>query len=172
MNLKSIPGNHWLFVATILIGANACGQQKKTEYPLQVGDIYFDAKLDDATFKVCDDTRVMQYYNFGNGLQYKGEKIAIDEHFLSKYKSKGNEEGYVTIRFIVNCNGQSGRFRIEGMDVNYNEKKFSKEITDQLLALTTQLNGWEIGTYENTAYDYYQYLTFKIENGKLIEIMP
>lgn len=156
----------------------ACAQTKEQEnkYPLQVGDIYFDAKLDDPNFKLCYEAEVYQYYNFGKGLNYKGEKIKINEHFKAGFKPNDNvnESGYLTIRFIVNCKGETGRFRVLGMDNDYKEKVFSESLTKQLLTLTKKLDGWMVGEFdgENVAYDYYQYLTFKIEKGRLIEIMP
>lgn len=154
----------------------SCGQApvKKTEYPLQVGDIYFDPKIDDPSFKLCDENRVLQYYNFGKGLLYKGEKVKLNEHFKDGLikKEQKKETGFLTVRFIVNCEGKPGRYRVQGMDYEYKEKKFNNDLTSQLLSLTKQLDGWMIGEYEGKAYDYYQYLTFKIENGKLIEIMP
>jgi len=154
----------------------SCGQtqEKKTDYPLQVGDIYFNSKVDDPNFKLCDEDRVFQYYNFGKGLLYKGEKIKLIEHFTNglKVKEQKDETGFLTIRFIVNCEGKSGRYRVQGMDNDYKEKKFNENLTNKLLSLTKQLDGWIVGEYEGKAYDYYQYLTFKIEKGKLIEIMP
>ena len=154
----------------------SCGQTQESTstYPLQVGDIYFDSKLDDPNFKLCDETRVFQYYNFGKGLQYIGEKIKINEHFMAalKLNEQGNESGFLTIRFIVNCEGKTGRFRVEGMDNEYRESEFTDNVTNQLMSLTRKLDGWIIGEYDGKAYDYYQYLTFKIENGLLIEIMP
>lgn len=163
-----------LFIILTALYACAQTQEQQNNYPLQVGDIYFDAKIDDPTFKLCDETRVFQYYNFENGLQYKGEKVKIIEHFAAGFKSSGteNESGFLTIRFIVNCNGQTGRFRVLGMDDDYQEKAFSESLTNQLLNLTKQLDGWIVGEHKGKTYDYYQYLTFKIENGKLIEIMP
>jgi hypothetical protein len=153
-----------------------CGQkqEKKVDYALQVGDIDFNSKIDDSNFKLCDETRVLQYYNFGKGLQYKGEKIAISEHFKKGLKTKEviGETGVLTIRFIVNCNGATGRFRIQGMDNEYKEKNFGDNISSQVLSLTKKLDGWIVGEIDGTKYDYYQYLALKIENGKLIEVMP
>ena len=48
----------------------------------------------------------------------------------------------------------------------------NKDISEQLLNITKSLDGWVIGKHEGKAYDYYQYLTFKIEDGELIEILP
>lgn len=154
----------------------SCGQtqEKKVNYPLQVGDIDFNLKIDDPGFTLCDEDRVFQYYNFGMGLLYKGEKIKIIEHFRDglKIKDQKDESGFLTIRFIVNCEGKTGRYRVQGMNNDYKEKAFNEDLTSQLLSLTKQLDGWMIGEYEGKRYDYYQYLTFKIESGKLMEIMP
>jgi hypothetical protein len=163
-------------ILILLTTLYSCGQAQKNEinYPLQVGDIYFDSKIDDPNFKLCDEERVFQYYNFGMGLLYKGEKIKINEHFRGELESKEkmDESGFLTIRFIVNCKGKAGRYRVQGMNNDYQEKQFNENLTNQLLSLTKQLDGWIVGEYEGRAYDYYQYLTFKIEKGKLIEIMP
>jgi hypothetical protein len=61
------------------------------------------------------------------------------------------------------------------MDGNFQAINFSTEITDQLLDLTQKMNGWlpiEMEEMNNTTWDYYQYLIFKIHNGEIIEIMP
>jgi hypothetical protein len=164
------------FISFIALSSCAQSQKKESNYPLQVGDIYFDARIDDPNFKVCDESQVFQYYNFGKGLNYKGEKIKINEHFKTHFKSDNTitDSGYLTIRFIVNCKGETGRFRLLGMDTEYKEKVFNESLSSQLLQLTKQLDGWIVGEFEGERipFDYYQYLTFKLENGKLIEIMP
>jgi hypothetical protein len=165
-----------LLISILLTTLYACGQSSETtgDYPAHVGDIQYDPKIDDPAFKICDYEALHQYYNFGKGLHYKGEKISINEHFKTKLKTKEQqgESGFLTIRFVVNCEGQTGRYRIQGMDNEYNPKNFSDELAAQLLNVTKQLDGWLAGEYEGRRFDYYQYLTFKIENGHLIEIMP
>jgi|SRR6478609_10982791 len=160
------------WIAILLIPQLAFTQSK---YPDHVGDIAFDAKFDDPTFKICSEHSVHhQYYNFGKGVQYKGEKPAIEKHFKEVYSNKmQGETGYITIRFVVNCDGKTGRFRVQEMNNNYESKIFNKSLVARLLTLTKQLNGWIIGIDSNNKkVDYYQYLTFKIENGKLLEILP
>jgi len=166
-----------LVYSLIAIVFNSCGhaQHNSPSYPEHVGDISFDDKLDDTNFKVCtNENNIPQYYNFGKGLQYTGEKIAIDKYFGENFKNKiqKNETGFLTIRFIVNCEGKTGRFRVEGMDSHYQVKKFDKELENQILKLTMQLDGWIAGELQGQKLDYYQYLTFKLEEGQLIEIMP
>src|ERR1041385_7696387 len=119
-----------LFVLLVFSSLSSCSQKTSVSdnYPENVGDISVDANLDDPNFKVCDENRIHQYYNFGKALQYKGEKVKIIEHFkVFKRSNSDNDTGLVTIRFVVNCNGETGRFRVQGMSNDYTEKSFSKE---------------------------------------------
>lgn len=160
-------------ILLIYVVCASCAQERVPTKLRNVGDIPEDPQIDERDFKVCNPDETFQYYNFSKGLQYKGEKAAIKKKFQS-VQSKGNtaDHGYITIRFIVNCEGKTGRFRIQQMDMNYQPDKFPDELVQKLLSTTKSLNGWEIGMYEGVARDYYQYLTFKIENGELKEIMP
>lgn len=78
----------------------------------------------------------------------------------------------IRIRFIVNCEGKTGRFRVIGMNKNYQEKTFDKAITDQLLEITQHLDGWQLLPNAEEPRDYYQYLLFKMNKGTIVEILP
>lgn len=151
-------------------------QQKETNsvYPNYVGDIKFDKELDNENFELCFDKHIFQYFNDSNGLEYEGEKLAIENEFLKEFKTKysANETGLIRINFVVNCKGQTDRFRLIAMDENYKEKEFDKTITEQLLKITKGLKGWKGKQKKGNNIDYYQYLIFKIENGQLKEILP
>ena len=171
------------WVLILLLGIYACTStqrkdevpraNKKEEVPRHVGDIAFDAAIDTTNFKPCHEDLALQYYNFGKAIQYEGEKTKIVRQFDAQYKPVATEEdGYVTIRFLVNCEGKTGRFRTVELDENYLEKKMNPQITNQLLNITASLDGWIVGTLEGRKYDYYQYLTFKITDGDIENIMP
>ncbi|MBN4052141.1 hypothetical protein JYT59_00150 [Sphingobacteriaceae bacterium AH-315-L07] len=168
-----------IVILTILIAAscqpNKVGNESivaREDYPTNVGDITFDKNTDDPDFTVCDESHIAQYY--GVRSEYNGEKFAILNHFNSNYDKSGleDENGYLTIRFIVNCKGKTGHFRIEGMNPNYEPITINKKLTEQLLQLIKEMDGWKIAHYKNQPRDYYKYLTFKILNGKLAEILP
>ncbi|MGB0914435.1 MAG: hypothetical protein ACPGVI_00110 [Crocinitomicaceae bacterium] len=141
-----------------------------------VGDITLDILVDDTTFKRCHaEEYTAQYFNFSNGFRYKGEKIALIELFNTKYKpvEKNNQNGYVRIRFVVNCEGISGQFRVLESDLDYKPFQFHPKITSQLLEITKSLDGWLVVSDEtNGPRDYYQYLIFKIKDGRIEELMP
>lgn len=166
---------HSLLMIVILLLIYSCNQaQNKNEqaYTQHVGSIEPNSSLDDPDFTICDDSWIFEYYNFSKGLQFEGEKIKIIEHFKTKYKPIVEENGYFTVRFVVNCKGETGRFRTESMDFQYQPISFDERTTDQLLKLSKELKGWKVGVYQGKEQDYYQYLTFKIEAGQLTEILP
>jgi len=166
--------NAFLLLLLTAILVNCSSEKKKSSYLRHVGDIETDSKLDDPAFKLCNDEIFLkQYFNFSQGLQYEGEMLKIKEQFeLAYVPIEINESGWVRIRFVVNCRGESGRFRMISSDEHYESRDFDARITDQLVGITKSLDGWKPRPdSENTA-EYYQYLVFKIENGDLIEILP
>ncbi len=139
-----------------------------------IDDIVLDSTIDDPVFKICNsDEQIIQYFNDGKGIQYKGDKHVVDSIFYSTYKQVAiNQSGLIRVRFIVNCLGETGRFRLISSDSNYNPFQFSPEITDQLLQITKSMVGWQPKIWKGMKVDYYQYLIFKIENGTLSNILP
>lgn len=153
----------------------SCQSEKvATVYPNHVGDIEFDDKVDDVNFKKClNDKFSFQYYNTSKGLEFKGEKITIEKKLEQEnIRSSKDANGYITIRFVVNCEGKTGMFRVQAMNEKYQKIDFHEKFINQLLDFTKQLNGWIPKEYDGHKIDYYQYLTYKIENGKVSEILP
>lgn len=148
--------------------------KKESKYLRWVGDSQYDSLTDDPNFKLCNhENLAKQYFNIGDAMEYEGEKPALVRHFLDNYQPVDTDQsGYLRIRFLVNCDGKTGRFRLTQSDINYQEITFDKQITDQLLALTQSLDGWKTKYDAGQPVDYYQYLIFKIQNGHLTEIMP
>lgn len=161
----------------LLISVSACSQKPTNKEVKKisgyVGDIAPDSALDDPAFEKCNEGHVFQFFNDSNGLQYEGEKSAIKAAFHGyNHQVVTGESGLIRIRFIVNCKGETGRFRLMAMNVNYQEKSFPKTITRQLMKITQSLKGWQTKFIQGSEIDYYQYLIFKIEDAQLIEIMP
>ena len=153
----------------------SCKEKDKPRIPYgDIGDIYFNPNIDDHSFKVCNEHLSIQFNYHRIGLIYEGEKTALIEHFKKNYNHKieKGQSGYITIRFVINCEGKPGRFRISEMDFDLTEKKISSRIKEKLLTTTKNAPGWVIYTHKGKPYDYYQYLVFKIQNGQIEEILP
>lgn len=145
-----------------------------TKYPNKVGDIKYNTELDDQTFSICNSENILQYFNNLSGLEYKGEKAEIIQIFKDNFEptNLNTDNGLITVRFIVNCKGEIGRFRLSQMDIDYNEKQFSESISDQILSITKSLKGWQPKELNENPIDYYQILSFKLEKGHIIDILP
>jgi len=166
-----------LYIFFLLPILFSCQSEKRvTIYPNKVGDIVFDKNIDSQDFKRCMDKDYgIQYYSINNsgGLPYEGEKFAIIQK-LEKLNLSSSKKinGYITIRFIVNCEGKTGLFRVQQMNENYLEENLDKDFSVKLLNFTKSLNGWILKESRGIKLDYYQYLTYKITDGKVSEILP
>jgi len=134
-----------------------------SKYPNHIGDIAFDESLDDPEFKPCQSS-IPQYYALG--ADFRVDNDVLMSHFESVSPSQKQETAFHTIRFIVNCKGKIGRLRVETMSAEYQvtvlDSIMSSDIREKLLAF----DQWPQGR------DFYQYLTFKIEKGKIKQVMP
>jgi hypothetical protein len=144
-----------------------------------VGDIAFDPALDRPDFKPCHTQEGVQYYN--TGTTYVGGTQALRRFFLQQTelpRSAASHHGYVTIRFLVNCRGETGRFRVMQIDTAYQPTQFAAPLIDALLSRTQSLRGWKPGTLTRPGMiqgyvpDSYYYLLFKIADGQVVDVMP
>jgi len=127
------------------------------------------------TFKLCDslltDKWKPQYYSFKIKYPLSSENLTEEVNKSLIYQPK-QINGFVTIRFVVNCKGQTGNFEVYQIDNSYQQINFEEKYIEQLLTFVKTLENWKIGTYESRKFDYYAYFTFKIEYGKVTEIVP
>ncbi|WP_077399125.1 hypothetical protein [Cellulophaga omnivescoria] len=138
-----------------------------------VGDIAYDSSIDDSSFVVCNEEQIFQYYSVGTS--YEGERKAIREEIFTELENKnlvfGNKSGYITFRFIVNCNGQAGRYRFKEVDSHFLETSSKEDLINQLKVAVMKLNKWKAGTLNNdTPVDSYYQINFKIIEGKIEDI--
>lgn len=135
----------------------------------RVGDINFDKEFDSATFKICDEKRIFQYYSSKSGYQ-NGPSAIKKEIWKDIQDLTFKNSGYITFRFIINCNGEIGRFRVKTIDNNLKETAFDKTKIEKLQTSIKNLKNWTVGTLQEKTVDSYFLLNFRIEDGKITEI--
>jgi hypothetical protein len=131
-----------------------------------------------APFQTCNpylyiNNPANRYYY--KGTFYKGGIYAIRKEVDRIYQPVpiDGEDGLIRIRFIVNCQGQAGQYEVLELDNDYRPKTFDSSISGQLLAITRQLQDWKAGKLENgIPIDTYRILTFRIDDGQVIDIFP
>ena len=161
-----------LFFSIIAIAS--CKTSEKSSFPEKIGDIDFDPLVDRKDFYLCDPSQIVQYYNIGT--TYSDEHGGLENDILKNLQLKQgknkSESGFITVRFVVNCKGETDRFRVYELDQSLQKKKFETELVNSILTAVKKLDKWKVGSNKNEIMDSYFRITFKIVNGEIKSIRP
>ncbi len=171
MNIKMKKVRPLLFIISwgLLVGGCSNASKVKQEYRDQIGDTPFDANLDDGNFKLCDATNVLHKRAY---VSYTGGIKAMEEELFSNYKYQSAYRtftGTFIIRFLVNCNNEAGRYRMQILDADLNKITPPENLAAHMLAITKKLNKWNHAVYKEKEYDGYRFITIKMKNGQLVK---
>lgn len=124
-------------------------------------------------YQLCNEGSLYNTYS-GAGLKaYKGSKKKFRDTLNKEFNTNSYTDfGYLNFRFLVNCQGNSGWFEIIEMDLNLKEKPLTPKLVDELLEFTSNSKRWNIISYNDKPQNYYMYVSYRIENGKVTEIIP
>lgn len=129
---------------------------------------------EEGSSQLCKNTYPSTFYV--NLLKYKGSKIAIKNHFmqaLDNFEIPKDQNGYLTFRFLVSCKGKMSRFEIQQTDLKFDDSIFDPQLVSLLFKSCQKLENWIPGKdRENQLADTRKFLTFKIVDGKIIDILP
>ncbi|MBK6266138.1 hypothetical protein JKA74_13925 [Marivirga sp. S37H4] len=165
--------NFWN-ILLISTGILAIGIYFTSDYLATNGieEIQFDESTDEIALELCNEDRILQYYTVSTG--YNGGKKAIKKKLLpiiEKDKlSFGTKNGNITIRFVVNCNGEIGLFRVKSIDENLQETDFAQSGIASLISLVSQLDEWKVKPMKEKKFDSYYFINFKVRNGHVTDI--
>lgn len=152
-------------------------EQLRREAPKRVAYIDPTNRLDvNNDFSPCDSpNKIYDYYNGDPDGGYPGGKKALWEALEPQLNPPllANTSGYLTFRFVINCEGQTGWFITEEADLDFQQTEFPSELKEYLLQLIQNLpTAWRACEIRGEPVDTYAYLTFKFQDGELIELLP
>ena len=135
-----------------------------------------DYTLDkDSDFKICVHEKfIADYYNSTPDGDYLYGKAALVDTMLTNLEidKMMNQTGMLTFRFVVNCNGEAGRFIAKGYDLNFQPYEFPEETINHLYEQLQKLKEWRVVVINEVPRDAYFYFTFKLNNGEITDILP
>ena len=153
---------------------SACDYYLVNPHRESVGFIQASEYKDPDSFYIC--YKEVQWPNNWSRSEsgYKYGKDSLKTFFQKHYDPKGfsDNSGYITLRFIINCEGIIGLFKVHQVGLDYKEKAFPQALVRQLMSLIRTQNEWIPLQFGDTKYDSHIHFTFKIENGQLTEILP
>ena len=130
---------------------------------------------DDSDFQICGhELSIADYYwSSPDAGYFYGKRAMLDTIYSSLDDSKlFNQDGRLVFRFVVNCNGEPGRFIVRGYDLDYRPMEFRQETVDHLFSIMQKLEKWKPVLFGEELQDAYFYITFNIEDGEITNILP
>lgn len=123
--------------------------------------------------KCKNDTQY--FYSVGGKYPQSSSTLlkAVQAFLQQENKSYGNS-GYITFRFVIDCEGKrSQKTQVLQTDEKYTSNHFDKELVNELFVFLKTMDKWKIAaSKEGAIFSYKAFLTFKIKNGKVINIIP
>ena len=123
-------------------------------------------------YENCFNGTVGEYY-YGDFTYQEGNDYIVN---LANQKLPSNSiDGYINFHFHINCDGKTGEFGLEQMDLKYQEREFDAVVVEHLFKVVRDLKDWPkiIGKKSHPEFkDVHAFLMFKFQNGKIVDLCP
>jgi len=137
-----------------------------------------DGLLFDSSLKYnkdCMDIEFLHYYMSEGKYPRSSETLTKEaNNFLLNKRDSSGGNGYLTFQFTIDCTGHIKKgVYLRQTDEKYHQYMFDSSLVYNLFAYIKTLSKWRIVKDVNgTTFNYKTYMTFKIYNGKVINIIP
>lgn len=139
---------------------------------LPEGEFIDTTNIIDAT---CKGHHYVYYYQVGGKYPENSRSLLSKAQAFMHDKNKSyHGSGYITLRFAIDCEGKMGR-KVQVLQTNekYKSFHFDKKFVNELHSFLKTLDKWKIaGSKESSPFFYTSFITFKIKDGKIINIIP
>lgn len=126
-------------------------------------------------FELCASaTSGYPYYVGRSETHYRGGKRALRDTLTARLDTKllMGASGYLTFRFMISCEGETGRFITNQADLDFGPHTFPEATVRHLYDILRTLPGWQPAIPRDQPRDTYTYLTFKFVDGALVDLLP
>jgi len=122
----------------------------------------------------CADAGWARYYSVQGKYPRSSYTLAqAAQAFLQQQKQAYVGSGYVTFRFAIDCAGhRQPRVQVLQTTSQYQPTHFRPELVAALYAYFQTLTEWRVGVRQNAPVNYLAYLTFKLQDGKVVAVVP
>lgn len=145
---------------------------------LALAQLYVTSKGEfmDTTGSASPEANTFAYYYSVDGKYPKSSATLLKEvrTSLQQQNNLYNGSGYITFRFVIDTMGRMmKRVQVLQTDSVYRSFHFDKQFVDELYTFIKSLNQWKIArSGAGSAIPYRAYISFKVKNGKVINILP
>ena len=116
-------------------------------------------------------------YYYSAGCKYPKSSTSLlkeAQAFMAKKNNSYSGSGYISFRFTIDCEGHMQKqVRVFQTGESYTSTHFDKVLVNELFAYVKTLDKWKKAVGKTgSAFNYMAFITFKIRNGKVINIIP
>ena len=163
------------FVAGFLIAFLILKVYEEKEQPVRftkrIGYIPVPKKLDLDSIRMDMYNGLYGYFSSAAPKIYNGSKYQFRKNITESFNSsKYSDNGYLTLRFYINSQSKVFLNETIEMDLDLNTTELNDSMVQELEELSFREENWKPYGHEN--HNYYMHLTYRIENGKITEIIP
>ena len=158
----------------LLVGINV-GQYLQREKPPKhrhrVGGI--DIPKDHPKDSVVPDWYRGAYQTYSSAAPYvfKQSKYRFRQKLYNAVNDNGfSDSGYLTLRFFLNPKGEVILHEVIEMNLDLEKKDLEDALVTTIKTESFKPEHWM--AYKDSIHNYYMHLTYRIENGKITEIIP
>jgi hypothetical protein len=121
----------------------------------------------------CATAATARYYSVDGKYPRSSDTLLHKaQAFLQQQKQAYAGTGYVTFRFVIDCGGhRMPRTQVLQTDASYQRATFQPELVEALYGFLQTLTEWKVAKRPSPT-NYIAYLTFKLQNGQVVAVVP
>lgn len=122
----------------------------------------------------CKMSNIFYYSLNAKYPQTSASTLANLKAFQFKAVEDSLKSGYITFRFNIDCNGKiEAGVQVLQTDDKYQSTHFDNHLVNELFIFLKTLDKWKIvKSKTGEAFSYRSFITFKLQNGKVVNIIP
>ena len=124
------------------------------------------------SFERCSEKLPIGFYHSAAPHIYNGGKYQFRKFIESNFPKKNySDNGLLNFRFLIDCNGNIGDIETNQLNFDFEPIELNQDLVDELYQLSFRAENWNSLSIDEPR-DIYMYLIYRIENGKVVEIIP
>lgn len=137
----------------------------------RVGYIEYEGKVEFDSIKEYFKENIYGTYSSTAPRIYNGSKYQFKKYILENFTHEAfQDNGYLILRFYINHKGDVIIHETIELNHDYEAFDLNDTLVNQLKALSFRKENWN--PFLDNKNNYYMHLTYRIENGKITEIIP
>ena len=136
--------------------------------------LYAFEKRNPSELQLCGWGKTYPYYRASD--YYQEDFFDFKEYIHENHQTVGemaHKNAIIRLQFMINCEAEIGNFKVRSYDFNYNIIQVPEEISNHFIQLIKNYDKWNPPrNSKNERINIFKFYAFKLENGKIIEILP